>query len=237
MDPKAIAAALDALIAGDAEACMTILKGLVVAAASGDPDAATEDAPPPVGDNGADEMTESAVPPPPAAEDAPAKKADAVATSRIAKLAGKSSLSEALAEVEIWRASHVELSTERTRLAGERAALESAERRRLCVELVTLGAEFPSTMWADDKAKRLKARWESMPLAELRSHVTDQRAARGGRSAPRPVVASATAETKIFVVEGKHVELSARDLAFCKDANCDPETYATLKARGTVPGS
>lgn len=245
MDPKKISEALDALIAGDAEKCMELLKGIIAAAAGGDPDASTEDAPPPVGDGGADETTESAAPPPAATDPAATdeKKVVAAAAARLTRLSGKATLTEAISEIEVWRTSHLEVEKERQKLAAERETLESAERRRLCVELITLGAEFPATVWIDSLAKIpvLKPRWAKLSLAELKSTVAEQRAARASKrgqpSPPRgdasPTTGDEDAAVKTFTVDGKSVSLSARELAICAETKCEPATFAMLKARRT----
>jgi hypothetical protein len=57
-----------------------------------------------------------------------------------------------------------------------------------------------------------------MPIAELRTHVAEQKSARGTRApAPKQPVAPTN-------------ELSARELAFCKELNVSPEDYAKNKA-------
>lgn len=226
MDPKQVQAALDALIAGDSDKCSEILQGMIAAAASGVP---SPEAP---------IVEESAPPQPPPAADDPETKAEVAAASKLARLSGKKTLSEALPEIEVWRASHVAAETERTKLAAEREALEGAERKRLCIELITLGAEFPATVWLDDKAVALKPRWAKMPISELKTLAAEQRAARGGApktaTAPRGAVADdAVAGSKTFVVEGKTVTLSAREIAICTESKCEPETFALLKSRRT----
>lgn len=195
-----------------------------------------EDAPPPAGDGGADEPQEMAAPvPPPAAPPAPPaadKKKDVAASAfdmaanvaRCLTLSGAASLSDAASTFAVWRASHLELESGRAKLAQERAVLESAEKRKLCAELVTLGAEFPATVWADDKATALKPRWIKMSVADLRDHVSEQRASRGGKTAP--VAIRPPAQSSEGVPEG----LTASELAICKLSGCDPSAYVQLKA-------
>lgn len=264
MDPSLVKQALEAIEKGDAKAALDILKGLVASAAGADPDAdgdedgsegdgaegvapeaeaeAVED--PKVVDASADE-------PPPSSKGGdgdgdgdddddddgkPAKKAaKKAALAFLRRLTGKSSLLEAVAEVETFRASHVTLETERKQLSLERATLESAERRKLCAELVKLGAEFPSTVWADDKAQTPKARWAKMPIAELRSHVVEQRAARGGKQPtgglrPPPGNAGEEGGEAIKLDDGRVVQLSAREMQICKSQDCDPKNFASLKS-------
>jgi hypothetical protein len=139
---------------------------------------------------------------------------------------GKDSLAEALATVQDYKISHLTLETERQKIARERATLESAERRKLCTELVKLGAEFPSTVWADDKATSIKPRWQKMPIEELRTHVADQRTARGKKKE--------TTRTEITPARGEQgsttVELTAAELSICEQLKCEPKVYAQLKA-------
>lgn len=194
----------------------------------GPPDSSSGTPPAPVPAGGA--------PPPPAAKDDNKDKPEEVAAAcgRLMHLTAAKSFVAAIATVDIWRASHLELETERQKLSAERATLESAERRRLCTELVTLGAEFPSTVWGDDKSTTLKARWLAMPIAELRTHTTEQRTARGGKRlnniTPPPGNAS-DGSSKMFKVGHKVVELSASELAICVDQKCDPAVFAALKSQ------
>lgn len=164
----------------------------------------------------------------------PAEKPEDVAASvaKFLRMTDAKSFTEAVTRVEAFRTSHLELETTRQSLAAERATLESAERRRLCVELVTMGAEFPSTVWADDKSTTLKPRWLNMPLAELRTHATEQRAARGGKKNPTPPASQAVGGvSQTFQVGSKLIELSATELAICAEQKCEPAVYAALKAQ------
>lgn len=208
LDAETVKKALDALESGDTEAAASILKDLIASAASGEPPPAEPD---PVEETAVD----------PAAE--PEKKEEVVAASaRLMRLTGAASFVDAVAQVETFRTSHLELETERQKLSAERATLEAAERRKLCVELVTMGAEFPATVWADDKATSLKNRWLEMPLEALRTHTAEQRSARGGAkspSAPRPPALPA----------GVGGELSPRELKLCADKKIDPAKYAAIK--------
>jgi phage I-like protein len=174
----------------------------------------------------------------PAEEPKEEEAAVMAASSRLIRLTGKATIVAAVDEVEVWRTSHIELETERQKLAAERATLESAERRKLCVELVGLGAEFPSTVWSDPlendgKPSTLKSRWTSMQLVELRAHVAEQRAARGGKGPATakgiPVVAS-VGGSKVFETPHGTVTLSAQELRNCEEAKADPKVYAANKA-------
>ncbi len=226
LDPKNVMAALDALIAGDAEKCAELLKGIIAAAAGADPDAATEDAPPPVGDGGADEAQEMAeAVPPPAAEDDKKDKPVAMATALAAfmRLSGKTSFVDALADAATWRASHIELETERQKLAQERSILESAARRKGCIELVTLGGCAPSAVWADDKCSAPKKYLAAMPIEDFKEYVADVLASKSAKAAPKVPQTSGSVDAN---------GLTARELQICKEQNCDPATFAALKVRG-----
>jgi hypothetical protein len=186
-------------------------------------------------------------PPPeePAPEEDPKKKDPAVmaASAKLMRLSGKPTMGEAFSEIEAWRKSHLELETERLSIAKEKATLESAERRRLCASLVTLGAEFPATVWVNDKASVLKPRWAKMELAELRAHVSEQTQARGGKSlsgGPKPPV---KAESKgrevagVFLSDDEIVSCSAKATANGVKPEEALERYAAIKQRqsGSVP--
>ena len=208
MDPKKVTEALDALIAGDAEKCMDLLKGIVAAAAGGEP---------PPGDPPADPPVDDAL-----SGIAPAEKKEEVvaASARLMRLSGAKSFVAAVEEVAVWRESHLKLEAETQKLASERATLESAERRKLCAELVTLGAEFPSTVWADDKSTALKPRWLKSESGELRAHAAEQRAARG-KAPPTPPIVPPTGDGA--------GTLSPRELALCASKKLDPAAYAVVK--------
>lgn len=234
MDPKLIAAALEALTAGDAEKCTEILKSFIAAAASGE---AGEQGPPSSSAPGAIAAGAGAAAP----GAPPEKKEDVVAAStRLMRLTGAKSFVEAVATVDTYRTSHLELETGRQALATERATFEAAERRKICAELVTLGAQFPHTIWADDKSTTLKPIWADMPIVALRQHLADQRKARGKdktkteQSGVRPPAAAAgaddaTGETTVVTPHGT-VTLSVREVAYCKDAGAKLDEYAANKA-------
>jgi len=165
---------------------------------------------------------ETAAPP---AKEEEKPEAVAAAASRLMRLSGAESFVGAVAEVEVWRASHIKLETETARLAAERAVLEAAKRREMVAELVKLGAEFPSTVWADDSATKIKSRWLAMSMADLEAHVSEQRAARGGKAPPPKTPVGGTVDAN---------GLDARELQICKETGCDPKTFAMLKSRRTA---
>ena len=189
LDPDLVVKALDAVEAGDLDAAMQILKSIIAAATGAPADAAPD--PDAAGDSGSEgdgtQPTQDSAAPPPPAKPAPKPGAPDGADDKtehkamrvmLCSLAGKETFAEAVAEAEKWRVSHLTLETERQQLAAQRATIEAAERRALAIELVTIKAEFPSTVWADDKAVALKPRWLKMPIEELRQHVADQKSAR-----------------------------------------------------------
>lgn len=161
------------------------------------------------------------------ADAAPPPPADGADTSamaaRVMRLSGKPNAVEALAEVEAWRDSHMKLAAEQAKIAAEREALETSERRKLVGELVKLGAEIPATAWADDNATAPAAHLASMPIAALRDRVAKFAAAKGGAPArgpaPRPPVAHDPAS-----------DLSERERELCERKGIDPKTYAAKKA-------
>jgi phage I-like protein len=244
MHPDLIKQALDAIEAGDPKKAMELLKGMIADAAGAGPDA-DGDEPGSEGDgaDGAGPPAAAAVEDPkvvdaadpnadPASDETddegkPAKKAAYKAMNvALHVLTGKKDVSDMLGEIEAWRTSHMTLATREKAIAKDRAILEADERRRLVVELVTLGAEFPSTVWADDKSTVIKPRWAKMPLVELKAHVADQRAARKApakKDGVKPPTAGPESTEKM-------VELSAEELKICESLKCDPKTYAQLKS-------
>lgn len=229
MDPKLVKEALDALIAGDTEKCAELLKGAIASAASGEsaepadappaPDAAASAAPPAEGD---------AAPKP----DDEEKKAAVVATTRLLAATGAKDVVAALAAVDVFKASHIALEAERQKLAEDRAILESAERRALCVELIRLGAEVPATVWADDSASKLRPEWLEVRLDTLRSKVSAQKLARGGKNHSPPSGNGVEVDGgKTFKTSKGPITLSASELAECERAGAKPEVYAENKAR------
>lgn len=169
----------------------------------------------PAAEEPAEPMAAAAEPPP--AEEPAADEAKAVAR-RVAELAGKP-LGAAVAEVERWRASHLEAERERAKVAADRAALEASERRALVVRLVTDCGEAPATAWSDDAASKPAEPWASMPLTALRARVETL------AKAPRAKVAAPIEQTDSG--EG----LTPRELEICKETGCKPEVFAALKAR------
>jgi phage I-like protein len=158
------------------------------------------------------------------------------ATHALVRLTGKKDIGEAVREAEAWRTSHLELETQRAKLTQERAALEGGERRRLVGELVKLGAEIPATAWADDDATKPAEPWASMPIATLRDRVAKLTKAKGGGAGARttstgaPPRATADEEGgEAVIVRGETVQLSAHEVAACKDSGAKVEDYAANK--------
>lgn len=232
VDPKLIKQALEAIESGDAKAASEILKAMIAAAAGApadgeDPGAEGDGAPgieaPPAAESVIDpEIVEHN-----AADDDDEKKklAKKAMMAMLGRLTDSKSLAEALVKVGEYRQSHLTLETERQQLAAQRATLESAERRQLVVELVKCGAEFPSTVWADDKASKLKPRWLAMPIVELRAHVTDQRAARKSASSRAGGITPPAGDAGT----NEH-GLTSDEMRICLAMKCDPVDFAALKA-------
>lgn len=226
LDPKNVMAALDALIAGDAEKCAELLKGIIAQAAGAEAVEPPGEETPPVAPTGEMPKDVAAAEPgadPASADDKKDKPVEmAAALSSFMRLSGKSSLVDALAEAGIWRASHIELESGRQKLAQERAVLEAAERRKGCVELVTLAGRAPATVWADDKCSAPKSYLSNMPMADFRSYVADALKSAPKAAPKAPVKASASSDLPA---------LSESELAICERTGCKPEVYAALKAQ------
>ena len=151
----------------------------------------------------------------------------AAALSAVASLSGKTSLVASVADIRTWHASHVAHESNLKALAAREAVLESAERRKLCVELVTLGGRAPSTVWADDTAKEPKGYLAAMPIADLRAMHSDSVKASGKGGAPLKPPSGKAAAGGALDAHG----LDARELAICAETKCLPATFAMLKAR------
>lgn len=223
MNAELVKKLLDAIEAGDLDALKELAKDLVASAASGEPPPSDEpaDAPP--------DMAGDA----PAADDGEAMKA---ASAKLMRLTGKTTLHAALEDVEVFRDSHVALTAEREKLAKERAALETSERRKLVGELVKLGVEIPATAWKDSKGSVPCKRLQDEPLPELRERVQKLSAARGGSAPKAPTPPSArpsngadTGEQEVSTPLGV-VKLSAREIQTCKEVGAKLEDYAANKA-------
>jgi phage I-like protein len=231
LNPEAVKKALEALKNGDSEAALALLEEMIAAAASGGEEPAADPA-----------MAENAAPAADPAED-PAKdeeKAAVVAaTSKLVRLTGKTSIVAAVEETEIWRTSHLELETERQKLAAERATLEAAERRRLCASLVTEAGQAPAMVWADPVAKdgKPKEYLSAMPIEHLRSFVADAiKSSAGKGKVPTPPASrqagspEASGADQEFVTEHGPVIITSRERKFCEDAKTDIKVYAANKA-------
>ncbi len=143
----------------------------------------------------------------------------AAALSAVASLSGKPSLVASVADIRTWHTSHVELAARDEALAKREALLEGAERRKLCVELVTLAGRAPATVWASEaKESAPKPYLMSMPIADLRAMHADEVKANAGRPVVKPPVAAGGVEA-----------LSARELAMCAEMKIDPKDYAARK--------
>lgn len=228
MDPKMVKDALEALIAGDSEKAASMLKDMIAGAASGDAATAPAEeaavpmsAEPPESDASGEEEEEE-------------KKELGLIAASIITLSQKATTQEALAEIAAWKVSHVALEEERARHAKEKAALEMAERRRLCTEIVRLGIMNPAAVWADDDAKSVHPLLANVELAHLRSLVTQTKkrpvAAPQASAARGEASADTNAGEKSFQTPSGVVVLSARELETCSSMNVDPTAYAKNKA-------
>jgi hypothetical protein len=225
MDPKLISAALDALVAGDEAKCAELLKGIIASAAGAEP--AEEEKP--------EEKPEPK--PDPVAAAMPEEKPEEVAAalSAVRSLSGKASFVASVSDIRTWHTSHVELAAERTKLAEREAVLEGAERRKLCVELVTLAGRAPATVWATPDSQTPKAYLASMPIADLRAMHADEIKANGGKRGeikPPPGGGEIAPAGGMIVTlaNGATEALSARELAVCTEMKVEPKDYAARKA-------
>lgn len=245
MDAGQVKAALEALEEGDEAAALDLLKGMIADAASGGSGAPAPDESAEMADDDMDEDEELAddMDEDDEEELADEDKEEAMAAAtRLARLTGKRTMGASIAEVKVWRKSHLTLEKNRAKIAKERAALDGRERRDLTEQLIKLNNEVPGTAWADPLAdeKVPAAHLMAEPLDSLRARVAKLSEARGVKAPAGPFgvppVPPRGAETapeegvaKTFIVRGRTVELSARELEACADAGAKPEIYAANK--------
>ncbi len=222
MNPDQVKAALDALIAGDAEKAAEILKGMIAEAASGE---AAADAPVDAPVEMADVPAEEPAPDPSKEEE---KAAIMAATSRLVRLTGKDTIAAAVNEVESWRQSHLKLEAETVKLAQERAAIELGQRKENAKKLILLGAETPHTSGL--ASNKLTKRLLDEPLSEQNERVAALLAAKGGKLPSTPKPPAEAGGEKVFETPHGTVSLSASELKACEDAKADPKVYAANKA-------
>lgn len=239
MDPKLIKEALDALIADDAAKCQEILKGLVASAAGAPPEeeAPAEEAPAP--DAAAAAAAAPAGEEPPAEDDQAAASA---AVSQLTRVTERTSIAAALAEVEVWRASHVKMREQEEKNAADRAAIELNHRKENAKKLQELGAETPFTSglatFANGAKGALAKRLMDEPLEEQDARIAALLAARGGKlptspKPPAPTVTKINAPVaQSFVIDGQTIELTADEIAMCaaRKPPLDPAKYAKTRA-------
>ena len=221
MDPNLAKAIFDVLKKGDSKGALKLLEELFLTQGIGV--AAQSEAPP-----AAEGEAEGEAP----AADAPASEAAALTAtlSRLIRATSAESFAEMVERVESFKASHLQLETERQALAAERAALESAERRKLGADLVQAG-EAPASVWADETASALKPYLARMSLADLREFVGDRvKASKANPAAViRPPVSASAKPTPAEALD--EYGLTARERAICAEYKSDPATFAALKAR------
>ncbi len=165
MDLKTIQAALDALLAGDSEACAEVLKNMIAQAAAGAAAAPAAEG---------SVTTEAA--------EVPAEDEETLAAKALSRSIMTLSSTTTAGAAEAWVK---KLATERAAIDADRAALEHSERVSLVTELVTLRAETPGTAWERDAsgnvpegdARKPCKRLLSESLPELRTRVAALRPA------------------------------------------------------------
>lgn len=223
LSPETIKKALEAIKNGDSDAAMSLLEEMIASAAGGEstaeepaPEAAAETTPP------EEEKVEEAA-------------AVAASISTLTRLTSKTTLTEAVAEVEVWRASHLKLEAETQKLAKERAALELGQRKENAKKLIAIGAETQHTSGLA-KGKLVKRLLEE-PLDEQNERVAALLSARGGKLPPdiKPPTCGGGSEppaagSKVFETPHGPVTLSARELKTCEETGAKPEVYAANKA-------
>ncbi len=226
LSPDVVSKILEALAAGDGEAALALLKEIVASAAGGE--APADDAEPtdgapvvPLADDG---------------EEDPSKKEDktavAAAITSLTRLTGKTTLGAVVEEVEAWRTEALGARAALKQVAEERAALQLAKRKENAITLTRLGAETPFTSGLGAKTPRLCKRLLDEPLDEQNARVAALLAAKGGKLPAAPVPPS-TGGVGVDDGELDSNGLTKRELRLCKESNCDPATFAMLKARRT----
>jgi phage I-like protein len=207
MGPDVVQKAIEAIKTGDAEAALALLEEMLVSDATGAEEVAEEAPAAP-----AEMMAEAP------AEDEKVAEMTAAA-SRLVELSGRATLGEAVDEVAIWRASHLKQIEAEAKLAAERKALDSVQRRDLVKTLIELGAETPHT---SGLAKgKLVARLEGEPIAELKTRVAALLAARGGKVPTAAVPPASAPESH---------GLTAEELELCTKKKIDPAKFAATRA-------
>lgn len=163
--------------------------------------------------------------PPPAA---PATEDEATKSVRIslASITGSKDVSEALRAIEGWKTLALEHKQATEKLAQEKRALESTERRHLVGELVKLGRETPATAWANKEATEPKGYLASMPIQELRDRV----AAFGGSPSSQNVTTPAPTPPSGGVAMSDQCEISEAEVVKCRMALARSNEY--LKSLG-----
>lgn len=221
LSPEMVKKALEAIKNGDADAAMTLLEEAIASAASGGEEAPAEEP--------GETMAEMPAEEPEEPEKDEEAAAVAASVSRLTRLTGKTSIGEAVEEVEVWRRSHIELAAEKTKIAKEREALEMGKRKENAAALVKLGAETPHT---SGLAKgKLVQRLLDEPLAEQTARVAALLAARGGKMPmqPKPPPGGGDGKTEFETPHGVYV-MSEREVKLCAEKKIDPAKYAANRA-------
>ena len=136
---------------------------------------------------------------------------------------------------EITRRNRLALEAERDakKFEEDRAALDAVERDKLYSRLIAAGGDTPGTAWEDADKRIPCKRLAEEPLESLRARVIALEALprRAGLVPPARSTAVSSAETvvKTMTVNGKTIELTARDLRICEESKCKVEDYAALK--------
>ena len=186
MDPSMVKAAMDALIAGDGDKALALLKEAIAAAAAGDEAAAPSD----------DATAEAADEAPDEEADEEDKDKDAALSKALARLLKVDSQRDILANVK-------SLQRDVNALKMAKEADEHLERVDLVGRLVKLGVEIPATAWDDADAQRPADHLRRMSLSKLRDRVAAFEAdpQRGGAVRARPATAFVLSEDDRAIAE------------------------------------
>lgn len=160
--------------------------------------------------------------------------AASIAAGRLAmQTTGKSTVSEAMAELARTHKVAVDVEERQAQLAKDQAKLDHEERVKIVRELQKLGVETPATSGLGNG--KLCARLANEPIAELRARHAALLAAKGGKvPAVQPPAGDNASGKAVKLPDGTVVELTAEQVAICAETKCSEMVFATmLSKRGT----
>lgn len=156
---------------------------------------------------------------------------EVAAAKLMTKMLGVDSCEAGALRLSAWREIVRTADEAAARVAKDAAAIELSERKAVVMRLQACGAETPATSGLNDG--KLCKRLMDEPLEAMKARAETLELAKGSQSAGQTPGngGNANATKQTFVVEGKAVELDARELAICAEQKCDPKTFAMLKSR------